>query len=189
MFFSSAGNDSEAAKYRSALEQRQDAFDSVFWNEDSGLWLDWNLDQSKPLDGFYASSLVPLLWNCSREPQANTIQRHKLVLKTLKQNGTLNFPGGIPTSLVKNSSSSSLSSSAGQQWDFPNAWAPLQWFPVLAWQRSGERELAEAASSIATTWLNTTFTGWQRHNHTMFEKVRRERRVSTSEVCVNTSYA
>lgn len=34
----------------------------------------------------------------------------------LQGSGALHFPGGVPTSL-RNS---------GQQWDYPNAWAPLQ---------------------------------------------------------------
>lgn len=34
----------------------------------------------------------------------------------LQGSGALQFPGGVPTSL-RNS---------GQQWDYPNAWAPLQ---------------------------------------------------------------
>lgn len=36
--------------------------------------------------------------------------------------GVLNFPGGIPTSLIE----------SGEQWDFPNAWPPLvvSWYSV-----------------------------------------------------------
>ena len=79
----------------------------------------------------------------------------------LQKLGALDYPGGIPTSLHANST---------QQWDFPNVWAPLQWFPVLGWFSSEDDSLRAAARDIAEKWINTTFTGWE-NNKTMFEKV------------------
>lgn len=39
-----------------------------------------------------------------------------LLFMSLQGSGALQFPGGVPTSLRK----------SGQQWDYPNAWPPLQ---------------------------------------------------------------
>ena len=114
------------------------------------------MDRGRHLEGFYASTLVPLLWGCGQN-----ITKHSILLSALDQLGVLDYPGGIPTSLKE----------SGQQWDFPNVWAPLQWFPVMAWQHSSVQTLNEAAASIAETWLRTTYTGWVAYNHTMFEKV------------------
>ena len=123
------------------------------------------MDRMAHVEGFYASSLVPLLWNCTY-PNSSTdvvhLSQQKAVLSFLKSQGLLNYVGGIPASLNKVSS---------QQWDFPNVWAPLQWFPVLAWYSSNDQELRAAASSIATTWLKSTYEGWLKYNKTMFEKV------------------
>ena len=120
--------------------------------------MDWDMENGRHLEGFYSSSLVPLLWGCT----PTNLTRHKTVLSMMNANGLLNYPGGIPASLNRES---------GQQWDFPNAWAPLQWFPVEAWHNSSVDELQQAASSIALTWLNTTYSGWVNYNGSMFEKV------------------
>ena len=151
--------------FDNTLLQRQASFDKLFWNESTGLWRDMDVDRMAHLEGFYASSLVPLLWNCTY-PNSSSGDHHlsqqKAVLGYLKAEGLLDYIGGIPTSLDKTST---------QQWDFPNVWAPLQWFPVLAWVNSSDAELREAARSIAAVWLNSTYEGWVKYN-AMFEKVR-----------------
>ena len=158
------GNDTLADEFEVALLQRQFTFDKLFWNETTGVWKDMDIDRTAHLDGFYASSLVPLLWNCTYPNSSSDtvrLSQQKAVLNFLKTKRLLDYPGGIPTSLKE----------SGQQWDFPNAWAPLQWFPVLGWYNSSDGELREAARGIATTWLNSTYEGWIRYNKTMFEKV------------------
>lgn len=151
-----AGNTSAAAMFEAAKASREQYFDALFWNETEGLWLDWNRDTGNHSTGFYSSSLVPLLWGCS----VNTSQ-HRRVLTSLRERGLLNYPGGLPTSLYE----------SGQQWDYPNVWAPHQWFPVVAWQQSQDQELQAAAQHMAEAWIVSTYTGWKQYNHTMFEKV------------------
>ncbi|XP_064403898.1 trehalase-like isoform X2 [Halichondria panicea] len=149
------GNTSAAAMFEAAKASREQYFDALFWNETEGLWLDWNRDTGNHSTGFYSSSLVPLLWGCS----VNTSQ-HRRVLTSLRERGLLNYPGGLPTSLYE----------SGQQWDYPNVWAPHQWFPVVAWQQSQDQELQAAAQHMAEAWIVSTYTGWKQYNRTMFEK-------------------
>lgn len=139
------------------MKSRQQAFEVVFWNETAGLWLDLDLDTDKHLESFYLSSMVTLLWGCST---SSNVTRHELVLKTLQSNKVLAFPGGMPTSLKQSS----------QQWDYPNVWAPLQWFLVVGWYNSTSLPLREAARIVAQTWINTAYTAWNKLN-LMFEKV------------------
>ena len=155
---SSPGNTSAAATFSEALQRRQAAFDAIFWNETDGLWRDWDQDRQAHLQGFYASSLIPLLWGCG---PTNTT-KHEMVLNAVNKLGLLDYPGGIPTS---NTTKSTL------QWDFPNAWAPLQWFPVVEWYSSPSDMLREAAHSIAQTWVTTVLVAWENSNKTVFEKV------------------
>ena len=150
------GNATAASKYQVALKSRQQAFEVVFWNETAGLWLDLDLDTDKHLESFYLSSMVTLLWGCST---SSNVTRHELVLKTLQSNKVLAFPGGMPTSLKQSS----------QQWDYPNVWAPLQWFLVVGWYNSTSLPLREAARIVAQTWINTAYTAWNKLN-LMFEK-------------------
>ena len=90
------------------------------------------------------------------------MEQDEKFLSTLNLLEVLDYPGGVPTSLWENST---------QQWDFPNAWPPLQWMLVAAWHDSTSAVLRDAAEKIAKTWLTTTFLAWEKFNHTMFEKV------------------
>ena len=155
--YTAIGDFARAQYFLQALKKRQNSFDALFWDEERGLWLDRDLDADRPLGNFYASSLVPLLWECS--PHNST--KHEATLKALQSLGLLDYPGGIPASLVEGS---------GEQWDFPNAWAPHQWFVVAAWAHSQVSALRKAAKKIAQTWITSTYFGWVQHR-TMFEKV------------------
>ena len=156
--YHSTGNKSAAAEFSEALRHRQAAFDTIFWNETGGIWKDWDLELRAHLTGFYDSSFVPLLWGCNPP----NITKHEKVLRALNALGLLDYPGGIPTSLNKRTT---------QQWDFPNAWAPLQWFPVVGWYSSTSAKLRDAAQFIAQTWITTTLVAWEANNQSMFEKV------------------
>ncbi len=76
VFLGVAGNTSAAEHFKALAETRREAFDLVFWNETEGLWLDWDLDKEGNLEGFYASSLVPLYWGCGQQ----NVTRHEMVL-------------------------------------------------------------------------------------------------------------
>ena len=104
------------------------------------------------------------------------MEQDEKFLSTLNLLGVLDYPGGVPTSLWENST---------QQWDFPNAWPPLQWMLVAAWHDSPSAVLRDAAEKVAKTWLTTTYLAWEKFNHTMFEKV--ENVCHTVAVC-NTKY-
>ena len=157
-FYAATGDSDTAEYFLRALNERQRSFDALFWDEARGLWVDRDLDSLAPLAGFYASSLVPLLWECN----VHNSTKVEATLKTLESLGVLDYPGGIPASLVEESR---------EQWDFPNAWAPHQWFPVAAWAHSGVSSLRDAARRMAETWITSTYSAWTQHNHTMFEKV------------------
>src|SRR5690606_10389398 len=71
-----------------------------------------------------AAALTPLFVGiASRERAARTavVVRARLLR-----------PGGLATTIVD----------TGQQWDAPNAWAPLQWIAVSGLRRYGEEALA-----------------------------------------------
>lgn len=50
------------------------------------------------------------------QQRAETSCAVSLTLPVTQRSGALQYPGGIPTSLKE----------SGQQWDYPNAWPPLQ---------------------------------------------------------------
>lgn len=58
----------------------------------------------------------------------------------------------------------------GEQWDFPNAWPPLQSFLVLGLYRTEVKEAINLAKTLADKWLRSNYLGYDEYGK-MFEKV------------------
>jgi neutral trehalase len=71
--------------------------------------------------------------------------------------------GGVPASL----------STSGQQWDYPNAWSPVQFFSMQALELAATKlqkpEYHTEAISIAQTWITTTYCAFLSTN-ALYEK-------------------
>lgn len=68
--------------------------------------------------------------------------------------------GGTPASLDNSS----------QQWDFPNAWPPLQSIIVQGLRLTNYGPAMETARNLAATWLKSNYIGFN-HTSKMYEKV------------------
>lgn len=97
-------------------------------------------NKSRP---YYApTNLSPLFFGCFDKTNKATLARK--VLGYIDAAGIDAFPGGLPTTVVH----------SGEQWDYPNAWAPLQHF------------VAEVMSTYITysltyvTYLHYTYLGF-----------------------------
>ncbi|VDN88418.1 unnamed protein product [Brugia pahangi] len=90
-----------------------DTFEAVFFDTREGAWFDLNLKTGEHYDDAYPSLAVPLF--TERYHMLNSVMVAD-VLETLQRKGLLQFPGGIPASLMKGTN---------QQWDYPNGWAPI----------------------------------------------------------------
>ena len=107
------------------------------------------------------SSYLPLWAVAQREDAADLgvdAARVRGAVGSLKESGLLQA-GGLATT-------NQHSSRSGEQWDWPNAWAPLQDMIVEGLEGAKEGELARV---IAVRWLRTVYSGWQRTGH-MYEK-------------------
>ena len=154
-FFRLAGDTQKANTYKEHSEARRDAIEAVLWEESRGLWLDYDRQLKKKRAYFYASTVVPL-WAGAHQGDVN---REIQVLRTLRRLKVLDFPGGFPTSL----------SPSGQQWDFPNAWPPLQHMLIAGFAQSRSKELRQEALKFAQKWITTNYKAWRSTGH-MFEK-------------------
>uniref|UniRef100_A0A0K0DLS7 Trehalase n=1 Tax=Angiostrongylus cantonensis TaxID=6313 RepID=A0A0K0DLS7_ANGCA len=79
------------------------------------------------------------------------------VVDYLRRTGVLEFPGGVPSSLV----------ATGQQWDFPNAWAPTMWILIEGLRSTGQDEIA---LQLTDKWVRKNFNVWRTSGGKMFEK-------------------
>jgi len=68
---------------------------------------------------------------------------------------------GTPTSMY----------SSSQQWDFPNAWPPLQAFVIQGLDKTEQKLAQQVAAELAKVWLRTNYKGYAEKTM-MFEKVR-----------------
>ncbi|XP_008019282.3 trehalase [Chlorocebus sabaeus] len=153
-FYSRLGNDSQATKYRTLRAQRLAALNAVLWDEETGAWFDYDLENKKKNQEFYPSNLTPLWAGCFSDPGVAD-----KALKYLEDNRILTYQYGIPTSLQK----------TGQQWDFPNAWAPLQDLVIRGLAKAPLPRAQEVAFQLAQNWIRTNFDVYSQKS-AMYEK-------------------
>ncbi len=119
---------------RNARAARRAAIDRYLWDPSRGAYLDYRWTKKEPIDRITAATLYPLFTGVASEPQAASAA--KVVEAELLK------PGGIVTTTLD----------TGQQWDWPNGWAPLQWIAVAGLTAYGQNQLAE---TIACRWMAT----------------------------------
>uniref|UniRef100_A0A803L586 Trehalase n=1 Tax=Chenopodium quinoa TaxID=63459 RepID=A0A803L586_CHEQI len=144
-----AGENNIAAQFLKASQSREKAFNSIFWNEKMSQWLDcWitckddqTWEASHQNQHLFASNFVPL-WIKPFDSEK--------VMKSLASSGLVR-PYGIATSLTN----------SGQQWDYPNGWAPMQHIIIEALAKSGSKEAYLMAEDIAIRWIRTNYASYK----------------------------
>jgi alpha,alpha-trehalase len=127
-----SNNAEKALSYENLAQKRKKAIFQYCWNEEKGFFFDYNIKTGKQSDQYTLAGLYPLYLNL-----ATTEQAEKVKLETEKD---FLKPGGLVTTLAEGS---------GQQWDSPNAWAPLLWVSYKGLQNYQYNALAQ---TIAQRW-------------------------------------
>jgi alpha,alpha-trehalase len=148
-------------KFSRASEVRRRAIDAVLWDDDVKRWRDMAFEPLmgedtrgivRDRDDLTAASESPFtsdftpLWCGACDPDSDQAYE---VVESLKKS-KLVTDKGIATSLVE----------SGQQWDWPNAWAPETHMIVEAIQIFAPRE-EEYAKTLAHSWLRTAHQAWK----------------------------
>jgi len=142
------GQHSTAKHYAELWRGRQRFFNDYFWQPDQQSFFDLNTCDLQSTGIPSLACVVPLFANLASPEQAHQIAIH-IETKFLHD-------GGLATTLQNTQ----------QQWDFPNAWAPLHWFAVQGLKRYGYDELA---ADISRVWLKNVNSYYSRHG-VMMEK-------------------
>ncbi|CAH8314172.1 unnamed protein product [Eruca vesicaria subsp. sativa] len=147
-----AGDKNGSERFVKASEARKKAFETVLWNEKAGQWLDYWLSSNgdepetwkaeNQNNNVFASNFTPI-WISSFNSDENLVKK---VVKALENSGLI-APAGILTSLTN----------SGQQWDYPNGWAPQQEMIVTGLVRSGLKVAKEIAEEIARRWIRSNY--------------------------------
>ncbi|KAH7852366.1 hypothetical protein Vadar_023980 [Vaccinium darrowii] len=154
------GDSTTAVQFLEAAQARKWAMNAIFWNEEMGQWLDYWLrdgttckeegytwEASNQNMNAFASNFIPL-WIELFYSDGPLVEK---VMQSFQSSGLLRA-AGIATSLTN----------TGQQWDFPNGWAPLQHMIVEGLVRSGSKEARSLAEDIAVRWIKTNYIAYKK---------------------------
>lgn len=141
--FSWDGQAMSAAEWRERAQRRREAIDKYLWNEEKGLYFDYDVrlrEQSlyESVTTFWA------LWTgCASPAQARRVV----------EEGCRKFEqrGGLVGGTEESRGQISLSR-PNRQWDYPYGWAPHQ---MMAWQGCANYGFMDVARRFAYRWLFT----------------------------------
>lgn len=133
-----------AARFHDLSRRRRRAIVDHLWSPELGVFVDYDHERGGRRHQVTAAALTPLFVGLASPAQAAATAR---VVEA-----RLLAPGGLRTTTVE----------TGEQWDWPNGWAPLQWMGFAGLDRYGHRGLA---IEIAERWSNMVRadfdrTGW-----------------------------
>ncbi|GAB3784787.1 alpha,alpha-trehalase TreF [Spirosoma horti] len=120
-------------KMAAASDQRAQAIQQIFWNEDTGFFHDYDVVTGRQTEALTLAGVFPLFFKLATPQQATRV--HERLKADFLQ------PGGWVTTLHQ----------TGQQWDWPNGWAPLQWVVYQALLNYG---FVETAREGRNRWMN-----------------------------------
>lgn len=153
-----AGRTKEARLFGDRAMKRAHSINQVLWNNQLGVWNDYNmLTHSFVSSRFYFSNIFPLIMGID-PPTGNMYNVLQVYQKEL-----FSYVGGVPAS--------GPGKDTGQQWDFPNVWAPHQFLIVEYLYNKNERKMA---LQIARAFYNSVSVGY-RQNGVFYEKYNAER--------------
>lgn len=118
------GYEQIAAQWRDRASLRQERINQFLWDEEAGLYFDYNFRTGDRRQYEYATTFYPLWAGIASDEQAKRVWQN---LAKFEQ------PGGILTSTHV----------SGNQWDAPFGWAPLNLIAVEGLLRYGYEEDAK----------------------------------------------
>ncbi|XP_062241520.1 trehalase [Platichthys flesus] len=148
------GDGDSAARYDQAAARRQGAMEALLWDAERGAWFDYSLVTHSRHVEFHPSNLSPVWAQCYSRPEMG-----ERAVQYLEASGALRFPNGVPTSL----------SESGQQWDFPNAWPPLQHMLISGLSKLPSDDAQQLAVDLAQRWIRSNWEAYMKYD-AMFEK-------------------
>ncbi|XP_064093188.1 trehalase-like [Macrobrachium nipponense] len=166
-FYRRVGNYTKEKYYDDLATVKNTTMAELFWDKTDGVWYDFDIKTQQKRRYFYMSNIHPIWSGCygQEDSRAHTMEK---VISYLKANKAIDYVGGVPTSLEN----------SGQQWDFPNAWAPLQHILILGVYnaRPIHHEAENLAFSLAEKWIRNNWLAYtQSTPNAMFEKYSVER--------------
>ncbi|XP_051173858.1 trehalase isoform X1 [Leptopilina boulardi] len=151
------GNQTKSDYYMKKADEWRDAVTAVLWHNEVGTWLDYDIINEDKRDYFYPTNVLPLWTHCyDVDKKSDYVSK---VLKYLEKQQIMLNLGGIPTTLEH----------SGEQWDYPNAWPPLQYFVIMSLDRTSDPWALRLAYELSQRWVRSNYKAFNETN-VMFEK-------------------
>jgi alpha,alpha-trehalase len=128
------GEECAAARFRTLAAQRRAAIDATMWDDRTGAYYDYDWQRGRRREILTAATAAPLFVQIASDEQARRTAA-TMIDRLLAAGGFATTEAGY-----------------GEQWDWPNGWAPLQWMAIAGLRHYGG---AVAADEIARRWLRT----------------------------------
>jgi alpha,alpha-trehalase len=153
------GTTEESAAWFERAEHRKELMNEYLWNEQRGMFFDYDVVQHSQVEYVSATTFYPLWAGWATQEQADALVRTALP--------QLEMPGGIAAS--SEASRGPLSAERQQrQWDYPYGWAPHQ---MLVWRGLQNYGFNDIARRLVYRWLFTMTENAVNYNGTITEKL------------------
>jgi len=153
------GRKEESEQWRKRAEERKENIQKYLWDNERGLYFDYDFDHQTRSTYEYVTAFFPLWAGISSAEQARAVMQHL---------ATFEKPGGLVMSPHE----------TGGQWDFPYAWAPDQLVADEGIRRYG---FNEDADRLSYEFLSTVAENFRRDG-TIREKYNAVTRSSETQV-------
>jgi alpha,alpha-trehalase len=131
----------EAQSWALRAEQRASAINRLMWNEEAGLYFDYNFERKRQSDYRFITTFYPLWAGIAAPEQAAKIAANLPVFERV---------GGLQTS----------DRVTGDQWDAPFGWAPMQ---VIAIEGLRQYGFSQAADRLSVKFLSMILRDFAQH--------------------------
>lgn len=122
-------------------EKRKELVNQFLWNQQEGLYVDYNFKTQKQSSFIAATTFVPLWAKMASKEQAEALVKNALPL--------LKEQGGVAGS-AKESIGNISAERPQRQWDYPNGWAPHQ---MLIWKGLLNYGYQKEVQELIYRWL------------------------------------
>jgi alpha,alpha-trehalase len=153
------GHKEDAKQWQKRAEERKANIQKYLWNEQRGMFVDYDFVQGARSSYDYVTTFVPLWAGLATQEQALALVQHL---------ATFERPGGLVMSPYE----------TGGQWDFPYAWAPNQ---LLANKGLRKYGFNQEADRVSYEFLSTVAENFRRDG-TIREKYNAVTRSSETQV-------
>jgi alpha,alpha-trehalase len=134
------GKNSDTAEWQKLAQARRESMQKYLWDEEQGLFFDYDFESGKRSTYRYATTFYPLWAGVATDAQADAVVKNLNVFERA---------GGIVMSVEETQG----------QWDYPFGWAPIQLLAAEGMRRYGHNVEADR---VSTEFLATVLDNFER---------------------------